>query len=207
MTGSITVLAEDIVEVAVDGAKEAQALANHLRKTDVFTEVVPALGTVAVMFSPSRLSIADVESIISDAQKRPRISDPALATEINIPVVYGGEAGPDLDAVARSLALSPQDVIRTHTAQAFTVDMVGFTPGFAYLSGLSWSVPRLPTPRASVVAGSVGLAGGRAGVYSLKGPGGWPIIGRTSASLFDPANDPPFVLAPGSLVRFQSVDA
>ncbi len=126
---------------------------------------------------------------------------------VEIPVVYGGEAGPDLPYVAERTGLAPDEVIRLHTAPTYLVFMLGFLPGFPYLGGLDprLTTPRLPTPRLRIPAGSVGIGGQQTGVYPLESPGGWAIIGRTSLTLFDPTRPDPCVLAPGDRVRFVAV--
>lgn len=123
---------------------------------------------------------------------------------VEIPVDYGGEHGPDLDAVAASAGLSPQATIERHCAAEYRVAMLGFAPGFPYLLGLDpvLAMPRLETPRTRVPAGSVGIGGAQTGIYPRQGPGGWRIIGRTSLALFDPARTPPTLLAPGDRMRF-----
>ena len=120
---------------------------------------------------------------------------------VEIPVRYDGE---DLDEVAQLTGLDPSEVVRRHTAPTYTVAFLGFSPGFPYLVGLdpALEVPRLDTPRTSIPAGSVGLAGTQTGIYPTASPGGWRLIGRTEATLFDPARDPPSRLAPGGRLRF-----
>ena len=118
--------------------------------------------------------------------------------------------GPDLAEVARLTGLSPGEVVARHAAGEYTVGWLGFSPGFGYLTGLDpvlASVPRLAEPRLRVPAGSVAIAGGLAAVYSSTSPGGWRLLGRTSAALWDPDRDPPALLAPGMRVRFRRVDA
>ena len=129
---------------------------------------------------------------------------------IEVPVCYGGELGPDLEDVARAVALSPAEVIARHSAPAYRVYLLGFTPGFPYLGGMDprLACPRLSSPRVRVPAGSVAIAGAQTGVYSVESPGGWRLLGRTPLRLFDP--DPgarrPFLLAPGDGLRFVPVD-
>lgn len=135
--------------------------------------------------------------------------DDAEAAEIterhhDIQVEYGGEAGPDLDDVARRCGVSVTDVIAMHSQAHYVVYFVGFQPGFAYLGGLDarLQLPRRAEPRAAVPAGSVAIAGEQAGIYPVRAPGGWHLIGRTDAQLFDPARTPAALLAPGDSVRF-----
>ncbi len=127
---------------------------------------------------------------------------------VELPVCYGGDDGPDLDDVAAHCGLSPVEVIRLHSGATYQVAMLGFAPGFAYLLGLppQLATPRLATPRQRVPAGSVGIAGPQTGVYALETPGGWRIVGRAAATLFDPARAEPFALRAGDRVRFVAVE-
>lgn len=126
---------------------------------------------------------------------------------IEIPVRYGGEDGPDIDAVATHTGLSVDDVIALHCKNEYRVAMLGFAPGFPYLLGMDQrlAMPRLSTPRARVAAGSVGIGGSQTGIYPRSGPGGWRLIGRTAMTLFDAAREPPAALEPGDRVRFVAV--
>jgi KipI family sensor histidine kinase inhibitor len=128
--------------------------------------------------------------------------------EIEIPVCYGGEYGPDLDEVAEKTGLSTDEVIALHTRAVYTVAAVGFSPGFPYLLGLPerLRVHRRSTPRLAVPAGSVAIAGGQAGIYPFASPGGWQVLGRTAVSLFDPSLPRPALLRSGDRVRFVAVD-
>jgi inhibitor of KinA len=122
-------------------------------------------------------------------------------------VVYGGEYGPDFEFACEKLGLSGPELIEMHSGE-YTVDMIGYIPGFAYIGGLDdrLFIDRLEHPRQYVPAGSVGIAGGRTGLYSLAGPGGWPIIGRTSRKLFDATSDEPFTLFAAATVKFTAVN-
>jgi KipI family sensor histidine kinase inhibitor len=124
---------------------------------------------------------------------------------IEIPVAYDG---PDLAEVAQHTGLSEDEVVAAHTGTTWTVAFGGFAPGFAYLVGgdARLAVPRRGTPRTSVPAGSVGLAGEFSGIYPRSSPGGWQLIGRTDAVMFDVDRDPPALLAPGATVRFVRED-
>jgi KipI family sensor histidine kinase inhibitor len=129
---------------------------------------------------------------------------PAAGTLHEIVVEYGGDAGPDLSALAAGAGLSMIDYIHSHAAVDYTVAFLGFQPGFPYLRGLPSALhaPRRATPRTRVEAGSVAIGGDYTGIYPTEGPGGWQIVGRTRAILFDPAREPPSLLMPGDRVRF-----
>ena len=121
---------------------------------------------------------------------------------------YGGEYGPDLEAVAVHAGLSPDAVVARHAAGDYSVAMLGFAPGFPYLLGLDPALhaPRRTDPRTRVPAGSVAIGGAQTGIYPRELPGGWNLIGRTPLPLFDPRREPPALLAAGDRVRFRAID-
>lgn len=153
-------------------------------------EIVPGASSVLV----------DGVSSVPLPSALPAVADSSRL--VSLPVVYDGS---DLPLVAGHLGMSVDEVVTRHSSTEFTVAFCGFAPGFGYLTGLPWTLPRLPTPRPRVPAGSVGLAGPYTGVYPGASPGGWLLIGRTSVPLFDPSTTPPAVLAPGTRVRFRAV--
>jgi inhibitor of KinA len=127
--------------------------------------------------------------------------------EYHIPIIYGGEYGLDLEAVAQLNGLTPADVINLHCGQSYEVYFVGFAPGFAYLGPLpsGLDAPRLSRPRSKVKAGTVALASGMTAIYPLTSPGGWQLIGYTPTPVFTPQADPPLLFLPGDKVIFQAV--
>lgn len=171
-------------------------------------DIVPAYASLALFVDADAFRggdpLADAESWLRALPPGDADSTSSQHALRDIAVRYGGECGPDLDAVAEHAGLSSQDVIERHAACEYRVAMLGFAPGFPYLLGLDprLAMPRLATPRQRVQAGSVGIGGAQAGIYPRSGPGGWRIIGRTDAVLFDPSRDPPSLLAPGDRVRF-----
>ncbi|TDB75374.1 allophanate hydrolase subunit 1 [Micromonospora sp. KC723] len=159
-------------------------------------EIVPAAATVLLDGVPDTDATA---ARIAGWTPRPAPTTAAVRT-VEVPVVYDGE---DLPRVAAHWAVDVPEVVARLTDTAFRVAFCGFAPGFAYLTGLpqQWSVPRLPSPRPRVPAGSVALAGPYAGIYPTASPGGWLLVGRTGLTLFDVAADPPATLTPGTRVR------
>ncbi|WP_433241671.1 5-oxoprolinase subunit B family protein [Streptosporangium sp. CA-135522] len=129
---------------------------------------------------------------------------PVRGRSVTVPVVYDGA---DLDDVAALSGLSAQEVVERHTGRELVVGWLGFAPGFAYLTGLDpvLHVPRLSTPRTSVPAGAVAIAGPYSAVYPSASPGGWRLLGRSPMTVWDAAADPPAVLTPGTRVRFQAI--
>lgn len=128
---------------------------------------------------------------------------------VKIPVCYGGTFGPDLEYVAAYNQLSVTEVITIHASSQYLVYMIGFAPGFPYLGGMSEriAVPRRPSPRLSIPAGSVGIAGMQTGVYPIATPGGWQLIGQTPLELFRPQDNPPTLLQSGDMIQFYSISS
>jgi antagonist of KipI len=173
---------------------------------DGFREAVPGLRSLLVLYDPAVVRFAAVaRDLLARAARPARPSPPARVHEV--PTVYGGEDGPDLAPLARERGLTEADLAGRHAGEAYTVFMLGFTPGFPYLGLLPerLEVPRRATPRVRVPAGSVALAGRLTGIYPVASPGGWQVVGRTSLRLFDPRRAEPALLAPGDRVRFVAV--
>ena len=178
------------------------ALAEAATALPGVVEVVPAARTVLLVLAPNtdlgdvrrRLPLLHVEPL-AHADRR----------EVVLDVVYDG---PDLATTAEEVGLDADGLVRAHTATAHVVAFCGFAPGFAYCRGLpeSLRVPRLAEPRTRVPAGSVAIAGEFSGVYPGVSPGGWRLLGRTDAQLWDVGREPPALLSPGTPVRFRAVD-
>ncbi len=174
-------------------------------------DTVPAYASLGVFFDVELVGASDARDWLlhtwSQLAEAAPADDPACIVEV--PVLYGGDAGPDLATAAAELGLTADDLARRHAAGIYRVAMIGFAPGFPYLSGLdpALSLPRLASPRTQVAAGSVAIGGAQTGIYPRESPGGWRLLGRTPLRLFDPLRDPPALLAPGDRVRFRAVDA
>ena len=170
-------------------------------------DLVPAYASVMVRFDPLLTAYADIERQLRLilATSRPRVRATRRGRLVRVPVEYGGAAGPDLEEVAKLSGLSPDEVVHRHSNAEYRVYFLGFQAGFPYLGGLppELAVPRLDRPRSEVPAGSVGVAGRQTGIYPVSAPGGWRLIGRTSLRLFDSAVNPPALLRPGDLIKFE----
>lgn len=167
----------------------------------------PAYCSLLVKFDALKLDHARLEAILRGYLER--LPQLALAEprEVQIPVCYGGRFGEDLEAVAVLLGISAERIIELHTSVTYRVYFLGFVPGFAYLGELprELATPRLASPRRSVPAGSVGLAGNHTGVYPFATPGGWRLIGRTPQAMFRPDREQMSALSLGDRVRFAAI--
>ena len=182
-----------------------------LEKTPIHgvTEVIPTYRSILIFYDPFK---TDPESLKKEIEDRANSLDkwefpPPETTEI--PVCYGNNFGPDLEFVAHHNNLTPEEVIQIHTSGTYLIYMLGFTPGFPFLGGLSEKIftPRLEIPRQLVPAGSVGIANNQTGIYSVDSPGGWRLIGKTPIKLYDPTSSSPFLLKAGNYLRFTSISA
>ncbi|GAA3555203.1 5-oxoprolinase subunit PxpB [Streptomyces osmaniensis] len=190
--------------VEVSSGEEARALHTELLRRRAegalsVREIVPAARTVLLdgLTDPARLATELTTSEVPPAPPRARET-------VELPVRYDG---PDLADVAAHWGVSPEEVARIHADTEFSVAFCGFAPGFGYLTGLpqSYDVPRRATPRTSVPAGAVALAGPYTGVYPRSSPGGWQLIGSTDTVLWDHTRVPAALLSPGTRVRFVPV--
>jgi inhibitor of KinA len=167
----------------------------------------PGYVSLLVDFDPLSTTHDDIREIVEELAGRP-IAPANGGRSIEIPICYGAEFGPDLPDVATYASMSIEDVVGRHANGNYEVCFLGFTAGFAYLGGmpLELSMPRLPTPRRQVEAGSVGIAGGQTGIYPTETPGGWRLIGRTPLRMFNAQAAQPTLLMPGDQVRFLPID-
>ncbi|SMC93196.1 5-oxoprolinase subunit B family protein [Kibdelosporangium aridum] len=194
----------DAMLVEVDSLDEVDAVRSALADAELpgLVELVPAARTVLAAFEPGSAGLARLRPLLDtiDLTKR-AATEPR---EVVIPVHYDG---PDLELVASTAGTDVAGVIELHTGAEYKVAFSGFAPGFGYLVGLPEALqqPRLDNPRKRVEPGSVAIAGEFSAVYPTASPGGWRLIGRTDVTLFDSRREPPALLAPGDLVRFEAI--
>ncbi|MGB6318245.1 MAG: 5-oxoprolinase subunit PxpB, partial [Litorimonas sp.] len=199
-----------LVEWEADGFDAAvgdavHALAARLRGSDIFTEVMPGYSSLVAAFDLAAMTPDDAVARVRDTLARTEVGeDRNKGRLVEIPVSYGGEDGPDLSALAERIGKTPSEVVALHAGRDYRICMMGFIPGFAFLSDVDPLLhhPRHATPRAKVPAGSVGIANWQTGIYGLESPGGWQIIGRTPDIMFDAGRAEPFLVEAGDRIRF-----
>ena len=203
LLGETAVVLELEPPVTLASQKRIWRLTQRLVDMPNVVEAIPGLNNITVL-------LREPQTPALDSIERPQrwwAESEALepdSRDIAIPVIYGGEGGPDLAEVARHSGLSEKQVVELHASVEYVVWFLGFQPGFPYLGSLPEPLhtPRRAEPRLLVPAGSVGIGGSQTGIYPLPTPGGWQLIGQTSLKLFDPTHDEPVLLRPGDRVRF-----
>jgi len=189
--------------VSLESQQRIWGLSQRLHAYASVLEVIPGMNNITLILRDPQQSALDA---IERLQRWWEESEAQLpeSRQVEIPVIYGGESGPDLTVVAEHAALTPRQVVELHSSSDYVVFFIGFQPGFPYLGGLDprLHIPRRAEPRVAVPAGSVGIGGSQTGVYPLASPGGWQLIGQTRTALFDPLQQPPTLLRPGDRVRF-----
>lgn len=206
--GALVVEFGDVIDPAVND----RVLALDARVADAeirgVVETIPTYRSLQVVYDPLVVAARDlVPRLHKLAEKRGRAA--RKASQWTVPVCYGGDFGEDLAWVAETHGMTPDEVIALHSEGTYRVYMIGFTPGFAYLGGLPEALhtPRRENPRTRVPAGSIAIGGQQAAVFSVEAPSGWHMLGRTPVRTFDLRREPPFLIAPGDIVRFAAIDA
>jgi KipI family sensor histidine kinase inhibitor len=197
--GERSLLAQLPSRIAQSTHRKIRALQLALEGEQGIIELVPCYSELKIDFNPVDISCEELQKRVESIKlSSVKVPDPRL---VDVPVCYNGK---DLKRVAEHNGISEEEVIRCHAESTCLVYMLGFSPGFAYLGGLDQKLatPRLETPRVSVPAGSVGIAGSQTGIYPVESPGGWNIIGQTPLNLFNPTEENPFLFEPGDYVRF-----
>lgn len=201
--GDTALVCEAPPPATLDCQRRVWSAAQAARDWPHVLEVVPGMNNLTVIFDPLAADPDDLTVRLKAAWAQPG-SAQDLGREVEIPVQYGGEFGPDLKTVADHTGLTVKEVVERHAGGEYIVFFLGFQPGFAYMGGLEEALhtPRRAEPRLEVPAGSVGIGGAQTGIYPATSPGGWQLIGRTALKLFDPSRTPPTLLQPGDRVRF-----
>jgi len=198
----LTITFADRLDDRAHGQVTALSAALRRHPFPGMVEAVPAYVTLSILYRPSEIDFATLRDLVRRALADQAEATPApIGRLVEIPVAYDG---PDLAEVAEATGLDADEVIERHRGRDYRVSLLGFVPGFAYLTELDprLVLPRRSAPRPRVPAGSVAIAGGQTGIYPAATPGGWHLIGRTSTRMFDPAREPAALLSVGDHVRF-----
>jgi len=187
--------------------KKITEFLDNLNKQGI-RDLLPTYRSIIVYYNPLLVSFDEIKNIVEENCNFENEKTDEIEKEIvEIPVLYGGEYGPDLENIATHNNITTEEVIKIHTSGEYLVYMLGFTPGFPYLGGMSKKIatPRLKEPRTKIPAGSVGIAGEQTGVYPIESPGGWQLLGRSPLNFFNPNSDKPFLLKAGQYIKFVSI--
>lgn len=199
----------DVIDPDVNNKVRSMAIVMEDNPPQGVTEIIPTYRSLLIIYDPAITHPAKLQNMLETLEARlGEIKIPPPRT-VEIPVCYGGEFGPDIDTVAGKNNLTVAEVIKLHCEPQYLIYMVGFTPGFPFLGGLSEKLhtPRLETPRTLVPEGSVGIANNQTGIYPIASPGGWQLIGRTPVKLFAPGRRNPFLYQAGDRIKFKAISA
>lgn len=192
--------------------KEVQKVEKYIKdqQHEAIIEVIPSYRAIMLHIDITKQSLAKVVNELKLEQLNKLDFDENLnkVKTISLPVLYGGNYGPDIQEVATHNQLSIEEVIKLHTENTYLIYMLGFMPGFPFLGGLNskLATPRREEPRTNIPAGSVGIANNQTGLYPKQSPGGWQIIGRTPITVFDILRTPMCLYESGDYIKFYSID-
>lgn len=189
--------------LSLESQKRIWSLTTRLREYPNVAEVIPGMNNITLLLSVPQADPVEALEKLQQWWEESESAQPEVR-HIDIPVIYGGAEGPDLEEVARLHNLTTRQTVEMHSSAEYVVYFLGFQPGFGYLGGLPdvLHTPRRAVPRVKVPQGSVGIGGSHTGVYPLASPGGWQIIGNTPLALFDAQASSSTLLRPGDSVRF-----
>lgn len=208
-SGDAAITVEFSKQIDAEANRRVLALDQVLTREPVtgITETVPTYRSLLVHYDPLQIGFEALGDKLSALAQQPMPPVTSIR-RWRIPVVYGGEHGIDLENVGKTLGVSPDEVVARHVAGDYRVAMIGFTPGWSYLSGLEdfLHMPRRQNPRLLTPAGAISIGGVQTGVQCLAGPSGWHLLGRTPVRTYQLHRDPIFLLEPGDAVTFFAID-
>ncbi len=210
MTGDTSVLVEfgNEISTEINARIRAFNIALETKSVSGIVETVPTYRSLTVHYRPEIIRYEKLRDTLAGLLSG--LDDVAIppASVVEIPTLYGGEMGPDIGFVAEHNHKTVEEVIRIHSEPEYLIYMLGFTPGFPYMGGMSAEIatPRLTSPRVKIPGGSVGIAGSQTGVYPIDSPGGWQLIGKTPLKLYDAQRETPILLQAGQYVKYRPID-
>ncbi|SDK72573.1 5-oxoprolinase subunit PxpB [Natronincola ferrireducens] len=186
----------------------AMTIAIEMKNIKGIVEVVPTYRSLMIHYNPLTIEYTVLLRTMQALEEELKSIELPAPRVIEIPTLYGGDYGPDIDTVAKHNELTVEEVVRIHTSGEYLIYMLGFTPGFPYLGGMDTKIatPRLESPRTKIKGGSVGIAGSQTGIYSIDSPGGWQLIGWTPVKLYDENAEKPILLKAGNYIKFKEID-
>lgn len=209
MAGDCAICVEFGNEISPEINRQIRAFHIAIEKSGIegIVEMIPTYRSLLVTYRPEQVGYRE---LIEKFDKLLNSLDSIVIpppTVIEIPVLYGGEMGPDIENVAEHNHKTVEEVINIHSSREYLIYMLGFIAGFPYLGGMSEEIatPRLSSPRVKIEGGSVGIAGMQTGVYPVASPGGWQLIGRTPLKLYDANREKPILLQAGQYIKFKPV--
>lgn len=202
---SVVVQFGDVIDETIN--RKVMALMKAIEGSSLkiyIDEMIPTYRSLMINYDPIKIDFDELLKNIKDLESNIKDVDIIEKNIIEIPVLYGGEYGPDILNVAKHNNISEEEVIKIHSSKEYLIYMLGFTPGFPYLGGMDKKIetPRLQTPRTKIPAGSVGIAATQTGIYPIDSPGGWQLIGRTPLKLYDENKENPILLKAGNYIKF-----
>lgn len=209
--GDSSLLVEFEQKISPEVNRRIAAVVKLIRQQQIegIVDMIPTYCSLLISYNPLVISYREIHERISSIARMDTKVESVRKRIFEIPVLYGGEGGPDLPAIASHAGLSEEEVIAIHSGRDYLIYMLGFLPGFTYLGGLDERIhtPRLPNPRVRIPAGSVGIGGSQTGIYPVDSPGGWQLMGITPVRTYDPGREKPILVEAGDYIRFRPVSA
>ncbi|SFG15223.1 5-oxoprolinase subunit PxpB [Oribacterium sp. WCC10] len=204
---SLLIQFEQVISPEVNQKIAAAAKLIKAQQISGIIDMIPTYCSLLINYNPLVISYADLYKRVESIVRMESRSEAGRKKVWEIPVLYGGEYGPDIATIADHAGITEEEVIRIHTSRDYLIYMLGFLPGFTYLGGLDERIhtPRLSTPRVRIPAGSVGIGGSQTGIYPMDSPGGWQLMGMTPVKTYDPERETPILVEAGDYIRFVPV--
>ncbi len=205
---AITIEFGNIISEEINKKVRAMTSAVEVKKVYGIKELVPTYRSLMIHYDPLKVDFYELVNTLRKIEENIDSIELSAPDVIEIPTLYGGDCGPDIENVARYNNITVEKVVEIHASKEYLIFMLGFTPGFPYLGGMDTRIaaPRLQTPRTRIPGGSVGIAGEQTGIYPVSSPGGWQLIGSTPIKLFDPHRENPILLKSGNYIKFKSIN-
>ncbi|PAB58797.1 5-oxoprolinase subunit PxpB [Anaeromicrobium sediminis] len=198
----------DKISEEINSKVRSMMIAIEKKNISEIVEMTPTYRSLMVHYNPLEIGYNSLLNKLKTLESELDNIEIPLPKVIEIPTLYGGEYGPDIENVAKHNGIPVHEVIKVHSSKEYLIYMIGFTPGFPYLGGMDERIatPRLKTPRTKISGGSVGIAGSQTGIYPIDSPGGWQLIGKTPLKLYDAHRDTPILLQAGNYIKFVPID-